>query len=249
MSHMISPNKKLALVTGSSSGIGKEIALSFLNNGYLVACGYNNNSTSISEIEKAYKNAYGIQIDIRDRKSVQRALISIENKFKQTIDIAVNNAGIADEKPFEKITDADWDMMLEVNLRGPFIVSQEVLPAMIKKQWGRIVNISSIGGQWGGMNQVHYAAAKAGVINLTRSLAKLYSHCGITTNAVAPGLIDTDMIKNEINTKAGKEKIAQIPIGRVGTTHEIATAVIFLCSEDAAYITGHTLNINGGLLF
>lgn len=246
---MIPVNKKLVLITGASRGIGKEIALSFLKEGYLVACGYKKYKTGISEIEKTYENAYGVQIDIRNRKSVQRALAVIEKKFKRTIDIAINNAGIADEKPFEKITDADWDMMLETNLRGSFIVSQEVLPSMVKKQWGRVVNISSIGGQWGGMNQVHYAAAKAGVINFTRSLAKLYSHCGITANAIAPGLIDTDMIKNEVKTKAGKEKIAQIPVGRVGTPREVAAAVIFLCSDDAAYITGHTMNINGGLLF
>ncbi len=246
---MIPPNKKLALVTGASRGIGKEIATALLKEGYLVACGYKKHKKGISNIGKTYKNAFGVKIDIRNRESVQYALTVVEKKFKQTIDIVINNAGIADEKPFEKITDADWNLMLEINLRGPFIISQEVLPSMIKKHWGRIVNIASIGGQWGGMNQVHYAAAKAGVINLTRSLAKLYSHHGITANAIAPGLIDTDMIKNEVKTKIGKEKIAQIPIGRIGTTHEVAMAVVFLCSHDAAYITGHTVNINGGLLF
>lgn len=246
---MISSNQKLALVTGASGGIGKEIALSLIKEGYLVACGYKNRKEEISEIEKTYNSSYCIKIDIQNRKSVQNAISNIHKRFKRTIDVIINNAGIADEKPFEKITDRDWNTMLEINLRGPFIVSQEVLPYMVKKRWGRIVNISSIGGQWGGINQVHYAAAKAGLINLTRSLAKLYSHSGITTNAIAPGLINTKMIKKEIETKAGKQKIAQIPVRRIGTPHEVAAAVIFLCSNEAAYITGHTLNINGGLLF
>lgn len=246
---MIPKNKKLALVTGASRGIGKEISEVLLKDGYLVACGYHKYKAGVSEIERTYMNAYGIQINIRNRQSVRHAIMAIEKKFKQTIDIVINNAGVADEKPFEKITDTDWDNMLEVNLRGPFIVSQEVLPSMMKKRWGRIINVSSIGGQWGGMNQVHYAAAKAGVINLTRSLAKLYSRYGITSNAVAPGLIDTDMIKKEIKSEVGKKKITQIPVGRIGTPHEVAAAVAFLCSDDAAYITGHTININGGLLF
>lgn len=246
---MIPINKKLVLVTGASRGIGKEISIALLKEGYFVACGYNKHKVGILEIEKKYTDAYGIKIDIRNRQSVRRAIVSIEKRFKQTVDIVINNAGIADEKPFESITDTDWDNMLEVNLRGPFVVSQEVLPSMVNKRWGRIVNVSSIGGQWGGMNQVHYAAAKAGVINLTRSLAKLYSRYGITSNAVAPGLVDTDMIKKEITSKVGKEKIAQIPVGRIGTPHEVAAAVVFLCSDDAAYITGHTININGGLLF
>lgn len=241
--------KKLVLVTGASRGIGKEIVTTFLKEGYLVACGYKEHKTGISEIIKAYPKAYGIRIDIHSRQSIRQAIATIEKNFKQTIDIVINNAGVADEKPFDQISDVDWNNMLEVNLRGPFIVSQETIPSMVKKKWGRIVNISSIGGQWGGMNQVHYAAAKAGLINLTRSLAKLYSRYGITSNAIAPGLINTNMIKKELKSKAGKEKVKQIPVGRIGNPNEVAAAVVFLCSKDAAYITGQTININGGLLF
>ena len=118
---------------------------------------------------------------------------------------------------------------------------------MIKNGWGRIVNIASIGGQWGGRNQIHYAASKAGLIKLTLSLAKLYSKKGITTNAVSPGLVKTDLVANELNTSAGKNKVKQIPIGRIAGTNEIADIVNFLCSDQASYITGQTINANGGM--
>jgi acetoacetyl-CoA reductase/3-oxoacyl-[acyl-carrier protein] reductase len=160
----------------------------------------------------------------------------------------VNNAALIQEKPFESITDADWDRMLAINLRGAFIVVQEILPAMVTKRWGRIINITSIGGQWGGMRQVHYAAAKAGLINLTHSLAKLYSSAGITANAVSPGLVATDMIRKELQSKAGKEKVQSIPVGRIAEASEIGAAVAYLASDEASYVTGHTLNVNGGLL-
>ena len=140
-------------------------------------------------------------------------------------------------------------MMLGTNLRGAFIFSQEVLPNMMKSGWGRIINIASIGGQWGGINQVHYAASKAGLINLTRSIAKIYSSYGITCNSVSPGLVQTDMASREIGSKEGQEKLKNIPIGRVGTTSEIASAVGFLASDEASYITGQTINLNGGMYF
>lgn len=246
---MTSEIKKVALVTGASRGIGKAIAEKLLEEGYLVACGYNKHQKEASALEKEYANAYAVQIDIHKRVSVTKAIAQAKKHFGTTIDIIINNAGIADEKPFGKITDADWNRMLETNLRGAFIVSQETLPAMRKKHWGRIVNIVSIGGQWGGMRQVHYAAAKAGLINFTHSLAKLYSKDGITSNAVSPGLVETDMIKKEMASADGKKKAAQIPIGRLTAPEEIAAAVTFLVSDDAASITGQTLNVNGGLLF
>jgi NAD(P)-dependent dehydrogenase (short-subunit alcohol dehydrogenase family) len=161
----------------------------------------------------------------------------------------VNNAAIAQEKPFLEIADADWDRMLAVNLRGPFACAQEVLPGMLTLGWGRIVNISSVGGQWGGMLQVHYACAKAGLNNLTRSLAKLYSANGVTTNTVAAGLVSTTMIANELETEAGKAKVRNIPVGRIATPEEIADVVAFLVSDAASYITGQTINANGGMYF
>jgi NAD(P)-dependent dehydrogenase (short-subunit alcohol dehydrogenase family) len=243
------PAKKLALVTGASRGIGNAIARELLARGYRVACGYHSHAAGATALECEFADAYGIALDIRKRASIRRAKGKIEKHFGATIDIVINNAAIADEKPLAEISDADWDRMLETNLRGPFAISQETLPAMTEKGWGRIVNIVSIGGQWGGMRQVHYAAAKAGLINFTHSLAKLYSQHGITANAVSPGLVATDMTATELRSKAGKAKAAQIPVGRVGTAEEIAAAVIFLCSEEAGYITGHTINVNGGLYF
>jgi NAD(P)-dependent dehydrogenase (short-subunit alcohol dehydrogenase family) len=239
---------RIALVTGASGGIGRASALALLKAGYQVACGYNSNQVGAGAIAKAYAAALPVKIDIASRASVKRAIAVARKHFGADIDIVVNNAALIQEKPFETITDADWDRMQAVNLRGAFIVAQETLPPMIAKKWGRIINITSIGGQWGGMRQVHYAAAKAGLINLTHSLAKLYSSAGITANAIAPGLVATDMIRKELKSRAGREKARSIPVGRVGKPEEIGAAVAYLASDDAGYITGHTLNINGGLL-
>ena len=241
--------KKLALVTGASRGIGKAIATALLEAGYDVACGYRDNRKGAEELEKNFPAAKAVRIDTRDRKTVRSAVAAAQKHFGHSVAIVVNNAAIADERPMEEITDADWDKVLETNLRGPFVVVQETLSGMKAAQWGRIINIVSIGGQWGGMRQVHYAAAKAGLINFTHSLARLYSREGITANAVSPGLVGSDMAQKELKTKAGKQKAAAIPVGRIAYPREIAAAVLYLCSEDAAYVTGHTLNVNGGMYF
>ena len=238
--------KKLALVTGAGSGIGHAAAIALLDAGYSVACGYNANRKGAEAIR--HPNAWAIKVDIASRGSVKRAVAASRKRFGRDIDIVVNNAAQAQEKPFESISDADWDRMLAVNLRGAFIVSQETLPAMRARGWGRIINITSIGGQWGGMRQVHYAAAKAGLINLTHSLARLYSGDGITANAISPGLVATGMIGKELKSKAGKQKAAQIPVGRIAGPEEIAAGIVYLASDAAAYVTGQTLNINGGML-
>lgn len=239
---------KLALVTGAGSGIGRAAALALLDAGYRVACGYNSNRAGAQTLQDAFAGALAVKIDISSRASVRRAIAAARKHFMADIAIVVNNAALVQEKPFEAITDADWERMLAVNLRGAFIVAQEALPGMLARKWGRIINITSIGGQWGGMRQVHYAAAKAGLINLTHSLARLYSPSGITANAIAPGLVATDMIRKELKSKAGKQKAAAIPVGRIAEPEEIAAGVLYLASDGAAYVTGHTLNINGGML-
>lgn len=200
-------------------------------------------------LEGEFSRVLALHLDLARRTSICKALEQVRDHLGGEVGVLVNNGAIAQEKPFLEITDADWDRMLAVNLRGPFALSQEVLPAMIKAGWGRIINIVSIGGQWGGMNQVHYAAAKAGLINLTRSLAKLYSCHGITCNAVAPGLVATDMSAAELASAAGQEKVNNIPARRLGTVEEVAAAVAFLASEVAGYVTGQTLNLNGGMYF
>lgn len=238
--------KRVALVTGAGSGIGRATALALLDAGYHVACGYNSSREGAEKVARG-RDALAVKMDIGSRASVQRAVAAVK-KHLGGIDVLVNNAALVQEKTFDTITDGDWDRMLAVNLRGAFITAQEILPGMVARKWGRIVNIASIGGQWGGMRQVHYAAAKAGLINLTHSLARLYSPHGITANAVSPGLVGTEMIAGELKSKAGRQKAAQIPLGRIARPEEIAAGVIYLASDAAAYVTGQTLNINGGML-
>ena len=238
--------KKIAFVTGGSGGIGKSICLKLIKSGFYVAVGYKTNKKDATNLTKK-NHAIAIQVDVSSRKSIKKSIQSCKKFFGQNIDVLINNAAISQEKSFEKISDADWDHMLVSNLRSAFSFSQEVIPYMIKSKWGRIVNVVSIGGQWGGCNQIHYAASKAGLINLTTSLAKLYSKNGITINAVSPGLVKTEMIANELKTTSGKNKIKQIPIGRIADTNEIANVVNFLCLDEASYITGQTINVNGGM--
>lgn len=239
---MKSHNNKLVFITGAAKGIGKTIAKNFSEQGYLVAYGYHN--TPINN-----NNCFSVKVDIADRESIKDAIAKSEQHFNTHISILVNNGAISQEKHFLTITDADWENMLNVNLKGAFSFSQEVLPKMIQNNWGRIINITSIGGQWGGFNQVHYAASKAGLISLTNSLAKIYSKDGITTNAISPGLVATGMSEAELNSDAGKEKVKNIPIGRLGTQQEIANIALFLASTDASYVTGQTINANGGMYF
>lgn len=233
---------KLVFVTGASKGIGKAIADAFSKEGYLVAYGYHNH-----KVEE--ENCFSVHVDIADRGSIKQAMAKAEAHFSTHISILINNAAIAQEKDFLTISDEDWENMLNVNLKGAFSFSQEVLPNMIQQKWGRIINITSIGGQWGGFNQVHYAASKAALISLTNSLAKIYSKEGITTNAIAPGLVATEMSEAELNTEAGKEKVKNIPMARLGTADEIANIALFLASPASSYVTGQTINANGGMYF
>ena len=241
---------RVALVTGGSRGIGYAITQSLAHNGIRVVCTFNNREDAakdlVDELQKDGFDAMAIQMSVEERTDVIEALRLVRDSWG-SVDILVNNAAMAQEKPFDTITDQDWDRMMAVNLRGPFICAQECLPDMIERGWGRIINISSIGGQWGGFNQVHYAASKAGLINFTRSLAKLYSGHGVTTNAVAIGLVQTDMSAAELATEAGQQKVRAIPRGRLGTVKDISDAVIFLASDQADYITGQTINLNGAV--
>jgi acetoacetyl-CoA reductase/3-oxoacyl-[acyl-carrier protein] reductase len=243
---------RLAFVTGGNRGIGKGIVELLVKEGYNVAFSYNSGSDSANDMVKNLSK-YGpeimaVQMSVERRESVRSAIKEIDLKMGK-ISILVNNAGMAQEKPFDTISDDDWNVMLGVNLRGPLSLVQELLPHMIKSNWGRIINISSIGGQWGGFNQVHYAASKAALINFTQSIAKIYSQYGITSNALAPGLIATDMSYAELQTEAGKKKVEGIPMKRLGTLKDVGSAVLYLASDNANYVTGQTINLNGGMLF
>lgn len=241
---------KIAFITGGSRGIGNSIALALAKAGISVALTYKDNKElaeeAVKKIIASGGEAFAVKMLAESSQSIKDAI----KKARQAlgpISILVNNAAISQEKPFQDLNETDWDYMLAVNLKGPFLCSQESVSDMQKLGWGRIINISSIGGQLGGTRQVHYAVSKAGLICLTRSLARIYSVKGITVNAVAPGLVDTDMSSQEIKSEFGKEKIKNIPIGRIATVQEIANVVVFLASDAAGYITGQTINVNGGM--
>lgn len=240
--------QKLCLITGGSKGIGKEIVKNLSKKGYLVAFTYNKNKNSSLQLEKKYHNVKGFKINMKDKKKLKKLINNIESFYSKKIDVLINNAAIAQEKEFQKISISDVEEMFAINFVAPFFLSQQVITNMKKKKWGRIVNISSIGGQWGGVNQPHYAASKAALINFTKSLSKLHSKDGILSNCISIGLVKTDMSKDEISRKDGKSKIQNIPLGRVGSPSEISKIIEFLITDDSSYITGQIINANGGMI-
>lgn len=249
---MENKKNKTVFVTGGSRGIGSSMSHMLALEGYNVVIGFKTNKDLAFELMKKINSSGGesqiSQIALENRVSIRKAFKKAANYYGN-IDILINNAAIAQEKDFLKITDNDLNEMISINLAGTFICCQEVLPNMIKNSWGRIINMSSIGGQWGGENQIHYAVTKSGIIGLTRSLAKVYSRYGITINSIAPGLVATDMTKMEIQSQKGKNKIKTIPIGRIAKMDEVASVASFLAKDDSSYITGQTINVNGGLYF
>jgi NAD(P)-dependent dehydrogenase (short-subunit alcohol dehydrogenase family) len=236
---------QIAFVTGASRGIGKAIALDLLAKNYRVAVGYHSNKTLAYEISSLHSNATPIKVDVSSAVSIMLAFKEIEDKLGK-VDILVNNAGISQVKSFEALEDKDWEVMWETNFMSAVRCTRLALPSMVEKGFGRIINIASIGGQWGGFHQIHYAATKAALINLTKSIAKVYSSEGICCNAVAPGLIDTDMIIKEVKNIVDTTHKG-IPVGRVGSVQEVSALVGFLCGSESSYITGQTYNVNGGM--
>lgn len=239
---------RVALVTGSSRGIGRAIALEMAAAGVNVVVTYVERQGAAEEVAAEARGfgvkALPVQMDVSSRTSVRGAIAAAQTEFGR-VDILVNNAGILEQKPFATITDDDWDRMMAVNLRGAFACAQELLPAMKERGFGRIVNLASSGGQLGGTLAVHYATSKAGIIGLTKSLARLGAP-EVLVNCVAPGLIDSEMTAAEIASDAGKEKIRALPVGRPGTVEEVARVVTYLASDRAGYVTGQTINVNGG---
>ncbi len=239
---------KTAIVTGASQGIGRAVALALANGGARVLLAARNAeklSSVAAEIAEAGGEAHPYTLDIAAEASIKetaKAALAAHG----TVDILVNNAGITRDGLMMRMRRPDWDEVLATNVTGAFLLTQALLPAMVKARWGRIVNISSVVGQAGQAGQVNYATSKAALLGFTKALAREVASRAITVNAVAPGYIETPM--TEVLTDAQRAATLQaIPLGRVGTDVEVAHAVAFLCSPGAGYITGHTLDVNGGL--
>ena len=241
---------RVALVTGASRGIGEAIALKFAENGATVAITYYKNRSKAQKVCKKIRQigskTKAIGFDYSDPKQAEKLVESIIVEFGR-LDILVNNGGILQQKPFEEISLNDYEKVMTTDLRGIFFLSQKAMPHLVKTK-GCIINISSVGGQIGGPKAPHYSAAKAGIISLTRSLSNLYAHSGVRTNAIAPGYILTDMTRKIFESPDYKKGVSKaIPLGRAGTPDDVANVALFLASDMASYITGQTINVNGGM--
>jgi len=234
---------RIVFVTGGTRGIGEAICEEFIKNGDKVILIYKNSYNKAIEIkERLGENLFLIKADVGNSAEIKVAADFCLGKFGR-IDILVNNAGISRIKPFADITEEDWDEMIRVNLTGVYNCTKAVIDSMIHRKAGKIINISSIWGEVGASCEVHYSAAKAGVIGFTKALAKEMALSGIQVNCITPGIIDTDMNKTFDKEELKKE----VPCEKIGTPLDIAKAVLFLASDDAGYITGQILGVNGGM--
>jgi 3-oxoacyl-[acyl-carrier protein] reductase len=240
---------RIALVTGASQGIGRACALVLAAGGAKVALAARNEDKlkeAVAEIAAAGGEAAAFRLDVADEDSVKAGVKAILDKFGK-IEVLVNNAGITRDQLIRRMKRADWDAVLQTNLTGAYLCTQAVIPSMLKGRWGRIINVTSIFGQMGQTGQANYSAAKAGLIGLTMAVAREVGSRNITVNAIAPGFIQTamtDVLPQELKDQVVK----MVPLGRVGQDTDVAHAVRFLASEEAGYITGHVLNVNGGML-
>ena len=237
---------RCVLISGGDRGIGAAAARAFYKAGYRVAVLYHTNADAAAALEQELPGCIAVQCDVASRASCEVAFRAAEQALGR-VDVLVSNAGIAQQKLFTDITPDEWQHMLDVNLTGAFHLCQLALPGMIRRKAGRILTVSSMWGQTGGSCEVHYSAAKAGLIGLTKALAKEEGPSGITVNCVAPGVIDTDMMA--AFTAEDKAALAEeTPVGRLGSADEVAKLLVFLAGEDAGYITGQVFGVNGGLV-
>lgn len=237
---------KVAMVTGSTRGIGRAIATALAQAGATVAVIGRDAARAELAAGEIGHGAKGFACDVASEASVNAAVAAIE-KDLGVIDILVNNAGVTKDNVFLRLQDADWDVVLEANLKGAFRTIRAASRGMMKKRWGRIINISSVVGLIGNKGQANYAASKAGLLGLTKSIARELASRGITVNAVAPGFIETDMT-NALTAEQREALAKQIPLERLGKPEDIAQAVLFLASDSASYITGQVLVVDGGMV-
>jgi 3-oxoacyl-[acyl-carrier protein] reductase len=240
---------RVALVTGASQGIGRAIALKLAKSGATLALAARNQeklNELTAEIEAAGGKAAAFVLDVADEEQIKSAFKAVIGQFGK-IDILVNNAGITRDQLVMRMKRADWDSVLNTNLTSAYLCTQQAISSMLKQRWGRIINITSIFGQMGQAGQTNYAASKAGLIGLTMAIAREVGSRNITCNAVAPGFIETAMT-SALADDLKQNAVKMIPLGRVGSPDDVAEAVAFLASDAASYITGHVLNVNGGML-
>jgi 3-oxoacyl-[acyl-carrier protein] reductase len=243
-------DNKVALVTGASRGIGRAIAKQLAGRGATVVINYAGNEAAAQDTAAAIVAAGGkaptlMKFDVSDRPAVDAAFDEVKTKFGG-LHVLVNNAGISRDGLLLRFKDEDWALTLQTNLSGAFYCARAAAKLMTKNRWGRIINISSVVGESGNAGQVAYASAKAGMIGLTKTLAQELASRSVTVNAVTPGFIETDMT-SALTDDQKKAVLEQIPLGMVGSADDVAHAVTFLASDDARYITGHVLSVNGGM--
>jgi 3-oxoacyl-[acyl-carrier protein] reductase len=239
---------RTALVTGASRGIGRACALALAESGARVAVAARNVEQLESlagEIRALGREAYVAPMDLAEAESIKEAIAKAAKDFGP-IAILVNNAGITKDGLAMRMKKPDWDVVIATNLTGAFVAIQQVLPGMMRERWGRIINISSVVGETGNPGQANYVASKAGLIGLTKSIAQEMGSRNITVNAVAPGFVETDMT-HSLSEELKRKMLDTIPLKRMGRPDDVAVAVRFLASEEAGYITGHVLDVNGGL--
>lgn len=243
-------NKKVALVTGGSRGIGKAIAVKFAKEGYNIVINYVSDKTDVKALEDEFKQynieTLFIKADVSNFEDCENMVKQAIEKFG-AIDVLVNNAGITKDNLLLRMSEEDFEKVIDINLKGTFNVTKNVVPYMMKKRNGKIVNLASVVGVTGNAGQCNYAASKSGIIGFTKSIAKELASRNILANCVAPGFIDTDMT-SVLNDNVKENIYSQIPLKRMGSSEEVANAVYFLAGEENTYVTGQVINVDGGMV-
>ena len=241
-------SNRVAFITGASRGIGRATALRLCRSGFQIVVAspeLENNELVAAEVRAAGGTAITLDFNLTSHDSIKQGVAAALKEFGK-IDVLVNNAGITRDGLAVRMKPEDWQLVLQINLTGAFQTTQQVLPGMMRERWGRIVNVASVVGQMGNAGQANYVTSKAGIIGLTKSLAQELASRSITANAVAPGFIETDMTA-KLSQEVRDRMMSAVPLKRFGQPEDVANAVNFLASDDAAYITGHVVNINGGM--